>query len=160
MDLEQRIKELERQLFLKKAYQSVNISFSKGNNIPKEVKDEVKDAIKIFCEHMATKLDQVEEEKPKATQIAKKANPRNKPTTLNEVIESAKNVQGEAPLRALLMTTDNLSKDQKQLVTSNSEVVVTGFSPEGDRVLINFESKEGIKRAAIPKEDIQLIEGE
>lgn len=53
MGVEDKIKELERQLNLKKAYLAVKISFPAGNKFPEDVKKEVTDRLSKACELLA-----------------------------------------------------------------------------------------------------------
>lgn len=155
MNLEQRIKELEKKLALKKAYDTVKVSFGRGNSIPDEVKKEVEESIKTFCEMMSERIDREEAEAKQTTSNKQKVQ-KAVSNNLKDVRESAEKVQNEKPLTATLMTTDSLSQEMKQLVSSMTEVQIVGLNET--HASIKVETKKGLKRAAVPKEDLQINE--
>lgn len=146
MNLEDRIKELQKKLDLKKAYENVQISF-KNNKFPKEVTKEVEESVKTFCEMMSEKIDKNHEE-PSPVQESKTT------SKLSEVKKSNEEAQKKEPLKATLMTTDNLPLEMRKLITSMSEVQVVNMNDE--KASIQFETKQGIKRTAVPVEDLQV----
>lgn len=57
--LEDRIKELQRQLALKEAYLSVSFSFPKGNKIPNEIKEQVTLSLKEKATQLASEEEEI-----------------------------------------------------------------------------------------------------
>ncbi len=156
MTLEEKIKELNTKLALKKAYSLVDISFKKDEfEIPEEVKEEVIKNIETFCEAMAERIDKEALSDPTSHQKSVQTEVKTS-SNLNEVVKSNQNAQKEQPLKATLMTTDSLTREMKQLISSMTEVEITGLNPT--HAVIQVKTKKGLKRISVPKEDLEINE--
>jgi len=143
MNLEQRIKYLERKLALKKAYETVSVSFGRGNKLSEEIRKEVTESVKQFCEAMANKIDKTEQS---TAAISKTLD------TPKEIQETP--IKLNEPIIATLMTTDSLSQEMKKKISSMTEVKVMSLNDTHASVVTNDKFHY---RLNVPKADIELI---
>lgn len=168
MDLEQRIKKLEDQLALKRAYLNVIVDFNEGVKVSKTIKTKIAKVIKEFCTSMAENIEngtQTVEPAPALTdedvqvlkQIADKVLGKLKPAP-QELREAVKKVRDKSkkkvapkPKMATLLTRDSLSKDLKSKIDSEEVLKVVKHDDKQASVI----SKEGY-RFVVPMDDIEF----
>lgn len=159
MDLEQQIKDLERQLALKKAYLSLKVNLPK--TVPEDIKVEIEAAITAFCAQKANGTVQADVQN--ATQNV--ANSNNQFTDqelaiLKGVVQAALEKSGGKvikkapekgkPLTAMLMTTDSIPVDRRKLVESNAQVQIISYNDK--EACFTFNKN----RFVVPLEDLQF----
>lgn len=158
MSIEAKIKELETQLEVKKAWLAVNVSFGRGNKISDEIKEAIVEQIMEYCHGRAENLEnasaqgfldaftntEIETLKALAAAAANRK-PTQKAATVNtpqrqEIIPqplAPKNP--EAPLMLEVIRTDNIPYPESDSITVGEKVHVVGFKDE--HVII--KTKEG-----------------
>lgn len=166
MNTEDKIKELEKQLELKKAFLDVRVSFGKGRKYSKEVQDKVNQYVKEACTKAAegsetTSKGFSEEEisilKKMVTSIKEKAN---QPTTVsvsaeastmsNTVSDTLKKINSQN--QALILTLDNIDRTIRNRIQPQSVVRVIG---KRDENLAFVENSQGV-RFNIPFDDLDF----
>jgi len=166
------IEELERELNVKKAYASVQLSFGKGSRFPDDVREEVTSKIKEVCLKLASGEDvgnkvgqfngqEVEVLKDLVQSIIGKASGSKseaKPKgpfkrEFNSIEDVAKAAQdGNEPLIATLLTTDSIPKDRRKLIDSNENVQILKLNDK-EAVIKKLNNNE---RFVVPIEDLEL----
>lgn len=172
MDLTDKIKQLEAQLELQKAYSSISVGFGKGNKFPEEVKNKIRAEITAFCAKLAAGINPEEEsetsnidsvfseEEVEALKmlahaaISRSGAPRSKSggSTIKEV---AKAQRGEQPLMAALVTTDSVRREQRSKVSSNTPYQVIKMND--NEVVLKTDTGMTV---LVPKEDIEIVTNE
>lgn len=159
MDLEQQIKDLERQLALKKAYLSIEVKLSK--TVPEDIRLEIENEIKAFASQKAngtqTALTQnvnnqfSEQEVIILKSVVKAALEKSGV----KVVEAKPTVDKSKPLTATLLTTDSIPVERRKLIESNSKVQIVSYN---DKEACFLHNKN---RFVVPIEDLQFeTEGE
>ena len=178
MNVQDEIKELERELELKKAYLNVKVTFGQSyKKFSKEVREEVEAKIKAYANQLASDgSDKVaasltQEELTILKSLVKSIKNKNKKSTepvtkpsegtipprrapkMQEITENVNKSYGRG-VQAELLLLDNVPAEQRRSVESGSKIHI--LDEKEDRVFVeDFSEKRN--RFWIPKEDIQLI---
>lgn len=139
MSIEQRIKDLERLLALKNAYQSATITFPKGIKLPDDVREEVVNKIKEYTLAMAEGQEAVpaaptasspfsETEitalKGLAEAVLSKAKPQTTVNGTNQIKPASPQTIESITQYATVLTTDSVEKSMRSKVASEDKVLV------------------------------------
>lgn len=169
MQLEEKIRELERKLALKNGYLQVVIKFPKGNKIPSDVKEEISTKIKDYCLQIANDNEHIEnftsvfseEEISILKELVStvKGKTSNKPenhslksSKVSEVVPANKPaLKIEKGRRGILMLLDNIDPTIRGKLAPQSMVVI--LENKNDSF---FVETKGI-RFWVPREDLDLI---
>lgn len=170
MDLSDKIKELERQLELQKAYSSVQVSFGRGNKFSDEIKDKITKEIQDQCANLAKGIESPDSGPVKASlagfsdaevealkMLAQAALSRSKtskqPKSLTEAAAVAKSK--EEPLMVTVLTTENVPRELRTHVSSSTDYLVVKMDDEN--VVIRTPKHKTI---LLPKQDVEIVKPE
>lgn len=161
MSLEQQIKDLQRLLALKTAYSKVLVTFDEKDDIPEDVKIEVVTKLASIAHDLGADIEPaVKNQNSQFTEIevdvlknlaesvlerAKKQSSSPSSTALPTIKDQSKE------LFAILLTTNNVRKEQRKYVNSNERVQVLKY----DDVNALITNKSG-ERFIVLKDDIEL----
>ncbi len=173
MDLENKIKELQKQLAIKNAYLNVDIKFKKGVQIPQDVKKLVTEELTKACAQLAEGVDYeasanttdlTDEDvvllKELANKLRSKVNKKapvsngngaNSHKVAQEESEISKAIKKVTANKARLMLLDNIDPEIRRKLEPNSLVKIIG--KRGDTNLVEDENKN---RFLVPIEDLDF----
>lgn len=170
MSIEDKIKELEQQLELKKAWMSVSISFGRGNKISEELKQQITEQIEEFCYAKAeglevavernTELPFTPEEMSTLKQLAQAALTRKAKPSQNNAkhvlqqtsspIEYQKQQnKGSEPLFVEVARTDNIPYPESDSIQVGDRVKVVGFKDEHVTIQLENGKTFGVLRESL-----------
>lgn len=175
MSTESKIKELEKQLELKKAFLDVKVSFGKGKKYSKEVQDQVRLFVQDACTRAAEgetitqseafTEDEINILKNMVNTLQQRSKNPSKPlnpsteisnSMSNTVSQTIKKITNQN--KALILTLDNVDRTVRNKIAPQSVVRVVG---KRDDTLMFVETSQGV-RFNIPVSDLEfnIEEGE